>query len=102
MRKQSGFLDGVTNVAAKLNHVPLRGGAAIDEYLAFTLRYQTVDELERCGLAGTAAPQQHERFTAADGKIEIRDERAITVDAVGDVDEFNCRCWRVIHRQRKA
>jgi hypothetical protein len=102
MRKEPRFLDGVTDVTAKLNHVPLSSGTSIDEDLAFTLRQKAVDELERCGLAGTAAAQQHQRFTMMDRKIEIRDKCAVTVYTVRNVDEFNGRRWRVVHRQRKA
>src|SRR3954471_3524874 len=102
MRKKPCFLDGVTDVTAKLNHVPVGSGTSVNKHFTFTLRQKTIDELERRGLAGTTAPQQHQRFTLMHRKIEIRDERAVTVDPVSDVNELNGRCRRVVHRQRQA
>src|SRR3954452_18551723 len=51
MRKKPCFLDGVTDVTAKLNHVPVGSGTSVNKHFTFTLRQKTIDELERRGLA---------------------------------------------------
>src|SRR5689334_17013270 len=89
VRKEARFLNGVTDVAAKLDHVPLGSGAPIHQYLALDVVQKAVDQPKGCGLAGATPPEKHERFSAADGKVEIRDKGAIPRNAVGNVDEFD-------------
>src|SRR4029077_11827311 len=97
VRKEPRFLNGVTNVAAKLDHVPLGGGAPINQDLALDMVQKAVDQPKRCGLAGAATPEKHERFSMADGEGEIRDKSAITRNTVGDVDKLD-GCGGIGHR----
>src|SRR4029077_115196 len=92
MGKEPGFLDGITDVAAQANHVPLRSGAAIHADLALARAQKAVNEFESSGFAGAAAAQKHERLTAPDSEIETGDERPITVGSVVYVDEFDRYC----------
>ena len=63
---------------------------------------QTIDELESCGLAGTAAAQQHQGFTAMDFQIQVAEKLIAGFEPIGDVIELNgwTVIWRIVHTIR--
>src|SRR5262249_29928144 len=51
VREKPAFLDGVSDVAAQLDQVPLRSGPAVDKDAAFARLQQRIDKLESSRLA---------------------------------------------------
>jgi hypothetical protein len=66
MGKQAGFLNNISNAAAKANGIALGGGAAFDENLAFGRDKHAIYEFEEGGFATSAAAEEDERFASRD------------------------------------
>src|SRR5208337_4668589 len=57
MREQANLLDDVSDAATQANHVTFPVGHSFHAYLSRRGRQQTIDQLERCSLARSAASQ---------------------------------------------
>jgi len=66
MGKEAGFLNNISNAAAKANGIALGGGAAFDENLAFGRDKHAIYEFEEGGFATSAAAEEDERFASRD------------------------------------
>ena len=88
MRKQADFLNHVSDAAAKLDEIPIGGGAIVNQHLAIGGKQQAVEHLQRCGLSRAAAAQQHQRTAGFhDAKVKlVQDE--IAADTVRDFAEL--------------
>jgi hypothetical protein len=68
MRKESRFLDDVTDSAAETDGIAVSGGAAFDEDLSLRGDEHAIDELEQSGFAAAAAAKENEGFAARNGQ----------------------------------
>ena len=77
MRKQSAFLDDVTNAPPQRDRIPRRGAFSFDDYFAGSRHQQAVDELERRGFAAPRFTEQDECFAARDTEVEFGNYRRL-------------------------
>ena len=92
VRKEPNILDGVSDMAAELDHVPLARWAAVDQQLAARRFQKAVDQLESGGLPRSAAAEEREDFAALDFEIQIAQDGAAIGEMVGNVTEFDDGC----------
>src|SRR5271165_1486847 len=62
MRKQSGFLDYVTNPPPKTNRIPFPGGLLLDKDFSSRGDQHPIYQFQESGLAAAASPEQDDRL----------------------------------------
>src|SRR5262245_39258497 len=98
MWEQSYILDGITDMPAQTNQVPVSNGFTVHNDLALLTKQQAIDEFEGGGFAGTAAPQQHQSFTMSHLEIEFGEQHSSVCRTVGYINEFDCCVAVLRHR----
>ncbi len=87
--EQPDFLDDIADQAAQANHVPCARGLRVYADLALAGLQEMVDELEGSSFAGAAAPQQHQRLPPTHLEIELVEQFAATIEAIGNIAELD-------------
>src|SRR5947207_13621935 len=90
MREQANLLDGVTDVAAQANRIPISRGFIFYDDLTFVAHKQPVNQLKRSGFARAAASQQNQRLSCEYAQVEIADQRTAGRSAIGYIKKLNC------------
>ncbi len=89
MRKQSGLLNHVTDVAAERDGVPVERGAALDEHLAVGWLGEAVDELERRGFSRAAAAEKNQGLAAPHREAHVLQQDLTGGQTVTGVAKFD-------------
>ena len=98
MRKEADFLNGVSNVAAQLDHIPLAGRAAFDLDRSKGSFEQAVDQLEGGGFSRAAASEEDKDFAALNLKIQIAQNCLAVGWTIRNSTKLNNR-FRSIHKR---
>src|SRR5271157_570367 len=96
--EKADFLDRVSDATPQPDGVPSRGRLTFHEHLARGRRKQSVDQLERGGLAGATPAQQHQRLAMLHPQVEAGDQVGTGVDRIVDVAKFDDVCGDLLHR----
>lgn len=62
MGEKSGFLNNISNTSAKVNGIPLGGGAALHRDLPIGWQQQAIDQPQEGSLAAATAAEKNQRL----------------------------------------
>jgi len=93
MWEKPSFLNDIADTAAEPNGIPLDGRAVANNDLTVSGDEQTIDELEQCGFAATAATEEHQSLAGIYRETDFVNNRVMdsTVNAVCHVLKLNGR-----------
>src|SRR5438128_8201169 len=94
VREKPHFLNHVADPAPQTRHRQVGRTLARDLYVAGSRLEQAIDELERGGLPGPAAAQQHQRLPGADGEGDVPHEGALSRQLIAEPTRFQRRDHR--------